>query len=187
MGRSPEEENGNLPQYCCLENPMDRGAWPATQLCGGRRGERLGLGTSWFPKQFPELIQPQALDRRMIPRSDDRGGFLVPGEVFLLRQSCTKPPPHETRSTHVAWKAPRSVPMCPKGMLAGRACLESAGRTEGRHTLACRCLPLGSNYRSKTQFHWSRDAHICLRFLICKHSPHKCRIGQGEGDGMKEQ
>ena len=30
LGRSPEEENGNLPQYWCLENPMDRGAWPAT-------------------------------------------------------------------------------------------------------------------------------------------------------------
>ena len=26
-GRSPGEGNGNLLQYCCLENPMDRGAW----------------------------------------------------------------------------------------------------------------------------------------------------------------
>ena len=26
-GRSPEEENGYLLQYSCLENPMDRGAW----------------------------------------------------------------------------------------------------------------------------------------------------------------
>ena len=26
-GRSPEEGNGNPLQYCCLENPMDRGAW----------------------------------------------------------------------------------------------------------------------------------------------------------------
>ena len=25
LGRSPGEENGNLPQYSCLENPMDRG------------------------------------------------------------------------------------------------------------------------------------------------------------------
>ena len=29
-GRSPGEGNGNLPQYSCLENPMDRGAWWAT-------------------------------------------------------------------------------------------------------------------------------------------------------------
>ena len=25
LGRSPEEGNGNLPQYPCMENPMDRG------------------------------------------------------------------------------------------------------------------------------------------------------------------
>ena len=28
-GRFPGEGNGNLPQYSCLENPMDRGAWQA--------------------------------------------------------------------------------------------------------------------------------------------------------------
>ena len=27
LGRSPGEGNGNLPQYSCLENPMDRGDW----------------------------------------------------------------------------------------------------------------------------------------------------------------
>ena len=27
---SPGEGNGNLLQYSCLENPMDRGAWGAT-------------------------------------------------------------------------------------------------------------------------------------------------------------
>ena len=29
-GRSPAEENGNPLQYCCLGNPMNRGAWWAT-------------------------------------------------------------------------------------------------------------------------------------------------------------
>ena len=29
-GRSPGEGNGNPPQYSCLENPMDGGAWWAT-------------------------------------------------------------------------------------------------------------------------------------------------------------
>ena len=29
-GRSPGEGNGDLPQYSCLEHPMDRGAWWAT-------------------------------------------------------------------------------------------------------------------------------------------------------------
>ena len=30
LGRSPGEENGNRLQYCCMGNPMDRGAWQAT-------------------------------------------------------------------------------------------------------------------------------------------------------------
>ena len=30
LERSPGEGNGNPPQYSCLENPMDRGAWQAT-------------------------------------------------------------------------------------------------------------------------------------------------------------
>ena len=30
LRRSPGEGNGNSLQYCCLGNPMDRGAWPAT-------------------------------------------------------------------------------------------------------------------------------------------------------------
>ena len=31
-GRSPGKGNGNLLQYSCLENPMDRGAWQATVM-----------------------------------------------------------------------------------------------------------------------------------------------------------
>ena len=30
LGRSPGEGDDNPLQYCCLENPMDRGAWWAT-------------------------------------------------------------------------------------------------------------------------------------------------------------
>ena len=30
LGRSPGEENGYLPQYSCLENSTDRGAWRVT-------------------------------------------------------------------------------------------------------------------------------------------------------------
>ena len=32
-GRSPGGRNGNLLQYSCLGNPMDRGDWRAT-VCG---------------------------------------------------------------------------------------------------------------------------------------------------------
>ena len=37
-GRSPGEGNGNLLQYPCLGNPVDKGAWRATVL---------GVTTSW--------------------------------------------------------------------------------------------------------------------------------------------
>ena len=30
LGRSPGGGNGNLLQYSCLQNPMNRGAWQAT-------------------------------------------------------------------------------------------------------------------------------------------------------------
>ena len=30
LGRSPRGRRGNLLQFSCLENPMDRGAWRAT-------------------------------------------------------------------------------------------------------------------------------------------------------------
>ena len=36
-GRSPGEGHGNPLQYSCLENPMDRGAWWATQPMGLQR------------------------------------------------------------------------------------------------------------------------------------------------------
>ena len=32
LGKSPGEGNGNLLQYSCLENSMDRGVWWATVL-----------------------------------------------------------------------------------------------------------------------------------------------------------
>ena len=43
-GRSPGEENGNPPQYSCLENSMNRGAWRAT-VCGGHTESDM---TGWL-------------------------------------------------------------------------------------------------------------------------------------------
>ena len=42
-GRPPGEGNGNPLQYCCLENPMDRGAWRAT--AHGVAKSQTGLST----------------------------------------------------------------------------------------------------------------------------------------------
>ena len=37
LGRSPGEGNGYPLQYSCLENPMDREAWRATQSMGSAK------------------------------------------------------------------------------------------------------------------------------------------------------
>ena len=37
LGRSSKGGHGNLLQYACLENPMDRGAWQAIQFMGSKR------------------------------------------------------------------------------------------------------------------------------------------------------
>ena len=47
LGRSPGEGNGNPLQYCCLENPMDRGAWEAA--VHGVTKSRTQLSSFIFP------------------------------------------------------------------------------------------------------------------------------------------
>ena len=37
LGRSPGGGHGNLLQYSCLENPMDKGAWQGLQSIGLQR------------------------------------------------------------------------------------------------------------------------------------------------------
>ena len=39
--KSPGEENDNPLQCCCLENPMDKGAWQATVYGVARVGHNL--------------------------------------------------------------------------------------------------------------------------------------------------
>ena len=41
LGKLPGEGNGNRLQYSCLENPMDRGAWPATVKGGTKSWTQL--------------------------------------------------------------------------------------------------------------------------------------------------
>ena len=56
-GISPGEGNGNPLQYSCLENPMDRRAWKATQY--------MGLQNSWTqPSNYTTII---SLSPRMVP------------------------------------------------------------------------------------------------------------------------
>ena len=43
LGRSPGEEIGNLVQYSCLENPMDRWAWQDTVHGDGKSQKQLSM------------------------------------------------------------------------------------------------------------------------------------------------
>ena len=48
LGRSPGEGNGYPPQYSCLENPIDRGAWRSTAHGVAQSQARLKeLSTTW--------------------------------------------------------------------------------------------------------------------------------------------
>ena len=48
--RSPGVENGNLLQYSCLGNPMDRGAWRAT--VHGTTKSQTQLSTHIYASRF---------------------------------------------------------------------------------------------------------------------------------------
>ena len=47
LGRAPGEMNGNPLQYCCLENPMDRGTWQATVHGVARVRHNLATKPPW--------------------------------------------------------------------------------------------------------------------------------------------
>ena len=55
LGRSPGGGNGNPLQYCCLEKPMDRGAWGATVHGIGKRWTQLSDGAWMLPRQQTQL------------------------------------------------------------------------------------------------------------------------------------
>ena len=56
LGRSPEEGNGNPLQYSCLENPTDRGAWPATVHGVTKSQTRLSEFTSYLSGKKALLV-----------------------------------------------------------------------------------------------------------------------------------
>ena len=60
LGRSPGEGNGNSLQYCCLENPMDRGAWYATVYGVAKSRTQLSDFTS-FLGQSPKAKEVKSI------------------------------------------------------------------------------------------------------------------------------
>ena len=72
-GRSPAQGHGNALQYSCLENPVDRGAWPAMvhrvaksrtqlkQLSTGQHTPRTVSGLPWWLRQQRICVQCRRL------------------------------------------------------------------------------------------------------------------------------
>ena len=80
-GRSPGGGDSNPLQYSCLENPMDRGAWRATDTTGGR-----GLPSSHLlPLPCPPLLDPSL-------RIPQNAGSRTDVFVTLISIECSSPP-----------------------------------------------------------------------------------------------
>ena len=65
LGRSSGEVNGNPPQYCCLENPMDREAWQATVQGVAKRRTRLRTSLHSLI-QASVLCKMRSLDKKVL-------------------------------------------------------------------------------------------------------------------------
>ena len=92
-GRSPGEGNGNLFQYSCLGNPMDRGAWQAKVQGIARVGYNL------VTKSLPLLSQqhfcfPGGLDgKESACNAGDPGLILGVGKIPWRREWLSTPVP----------------------------------------------------------------------------------------------
>ena len=73
LGRSPGEGNGNPLQYSCLENPLDRGAWQATEHTRTHAFPEIIGGPDLGDKEEKGLPTPQ------VPLSQQSPG-LHPGQ-----------------------------------------------------------------------------------------------------------
>ena len=75
------EGNGNPPQYSCLENPLDRGAWQAA--VHGVAKSRIRLSDFTFTLHFhaleKEMATPSSVLAWRIPGTGEPGGLLSMG------------------------------------------------------------------------------------------------------------
>ena len=80
-GRSPGEGNGNPLQYCCLENPMDGGAWWAIVHGVVKSWTRLSdfAFTFHFNALEKEMATHSSVLAWRIPGTGEPGGLLSMG------------------------------------------------------------------------------------------------------------
>ena len=85
LGRSPGEGNGSPLQYCCLDNPMDRGAWQAPVHGVAKSRTQLSDFTSlhFTSLLFPAFLMLQSLLRAS---SLDMKDVAIEGRVAASRR-----------------------------------------------------------------------------------------------------
>ena len=71
------EDNGNPLQYCCLENPMDTGAWWAAVHGAAKSQTRLSnfIFTFHFPALEKEMATHSSVLAWRIPGTGEPGGL----------------------------------------------------------------------------------------------------------------
>ena len=80
-GRTPREGNGNLLQYTCLKNPMDRGAWQATVhgVARVRHDWQLNHHHHQASFLFSLPLMPRTLHNKLLLHINIRVHSLFPG------------------------------------------------------------------------------------------------------------
>ena len=80
--RPPGEGHGNPLQYCCLENPIDRGAWQATV----HRVMKSQIWLKWLSMHIGtwDRYFQQVIDSRMLTRMPGVGW--QPGDVTVVQR-----------------------------------------------------------------------------------------------------
>ena len=92
-GRSPGGGHGNPIQYSCLENPVDRGAWPATVHRVTKSWTRLkGLSTHTHERTYSLL--PQTILRNAIPQKSHSGTESFNGRRYISVSPFSAAPSH---------------------------------------------------------------------------------------------
>ena len=76
LGRSPGEGNGKPPQYSCLENPMDRGAW-RVQTMGSESLSNLRTQATSLPRGLRVVILGGAWKRGVYQRNSPPGNHVT--------------------------------------------------------------------------------------------------------------
>ena len=119
LGRSPGRGHGNPPQYSCLENPTDRGAWQATVHRVKKSQTRLKrlnwTELNWSSKGMVGKGHGSPLQCSWLENPVDRGAWWV--IVCRIAQSWTRLKRPGTHSTHthssvLAWRIPQTGEPC---------------------------------------------------------------------------